>query len=466
MKKNIKIILSLLAFVPVLFFSGCNEPKSVPYLVNLEIWGVFDSSDVFVEAIAEYKKVNPYVGEIKYKKFSPDTYKTELIDALASGQGPDIFLVQNTWLPSFESKLEASPKGLIGLDKIKENFVDVVQSDFVSEDKVYTLPLSVDSMALYYNKSLFNSAGITAPPKTWAEFNDAATKLTKLDAFGSITQSGAAMGTAYNINRSTDILGLLMLQNGAKMTDDNNKEAKINEGVVGSDGSVVRAGEVALGYYAQFAKKDSPLYTWNNDMHYSLDAFSEGNLAMMLNYSWQIDTIKNKNSKLNFDIAPVPQVSDIDPVSYANYWGWGVSKNKVGTKDGLTGRDLPNEARVHESWQFLKFLTMKNSGVIRLYNAFSGNFKDFPINYDPAAKYIEKTNRPAARRDLIDKQKDDPKLGVFAKGNLIAKNWYQKNPDSIEKIFADAIDYVSKGGGRPYDALSLASNRITEIMSR
>lgn len=468
-KMNIKfkILISIALILPVFLFSGCGKPKSVPYLVDLEIWGLFDSSDVFLETITEYKRINPYVGNIKYKKLTPDTYRKELIDALASGQGPDIFIVHNTWLPSFETKLEAAPASLVSLSQVRENFVDVVQNDFVLEDKVYALPLSVDSLALYYNKSLFNVAGITSPPATWTQFNDAVQKLTKMDPFGSITQSGAAMGTSRNINRSTDILSALMLQNDVRMTDENKVESKINQGVAGADGNFTKAGENALGFYAQFAKKDSPLYTWNNEVHYSTDAFAEGRLGMMINYSWQMETLKSKNSKLNFAVASLPQLSLDNPVSFANYWGFGVAKNKTQIQSSNPDqKPVPNEVRTHEAWQFLRFLTMKNNGNVRLFNAYSGNFKDFPINYDPADKYIQNTKKPAARRDLIDKQKDDPNLGVFAKANLIAESWYQKDPDAVEKILGDTIDYVTKGNATLYDALNLASNRITETMKR
>jgi maltose-binding protein MalE len=92
--------------------------------------------------------------------------------------------------------------------------------------------------------------------------------------------------------------------------------AKIDEGVVGSDGNVFQAGEQALSFYTQFAKLSTSTtginqaYTWNSRQHYSTDAFAEGSVAMMFNYSWQMAEIKNKNPKLNFSIASVPQINN------------------------------------------------------------------------------------------------------------------------------------------------------------
>ncbi len=466
MKKiNIKHIILVGLFFSLMIFSGCGTTQSSSYQVNLEIWGLFDDSSIYDPIISAYKDINPHVGEIKYRKFTTDSYDSDLIDAMASGQGPDIFLIQNNWVPSFSSKIEIAPDTIFRDTQIKNNFPDVVYSDFVNQRNVYGVPLSVDSLALYYNRDMFNAAGITSPPKTWEEFNECVKKLTKLDENGNIVQAGAAIGTAYNINRSTDILNLFMLQNGVQMVNDQGTKATIDVGVVDSQGDVVKAGENALGYYAQFANSKSPLYTWNKGLHYSLDAFAENKVAMMFNYSWHIPTLRAKNEKLNFSIAQVPQFNEDNKVNYANYWGYVVSKNK---KSFMTVNnqqvEIPNEIRVYEAWQFLKFLTTANNGVFTLTNARTGTIKDFVVSIDPAVEYLKTTEKPAARRDIIELQKDDSVIGAFAYGNLIARSWFQINPNSIEKILAEAIDSLNRGSSSIYDALSTANNRIDELM--
>lgn len=439
----------------LLLFSGCKKP-SPTYKVNLEIWGVFDSNDAYSEIISEYRRINPFIGDIRYKKFTVDNYEKDLLSALASGQGPDIFMIQNTWLPSFKDKIELAPGQITNEREFRDNFADVAISDFLDEGKIYAVPLSVDSLALYYNKDLFNAEGITSPPATWDEFNEDVKKLTKIDQNGNITQAGAAIGTAYNINRSTDILGLLMLQNGVPMVDEKKTGTKFEEG------------EKAWEYYTQFARSGSSVYTWNPTMHYSLDAFYEGTLAMMFNYSWHYTTIQSKNSKLNFDVASVPQLSSGTPANYANYWGFAVSKNKItqaSSQPSNSNEVIPdNKLRIHEAWQFLKFLAMKNGGNSSLMNGISGNVKEIPLTLDPAKTYLEKTKKPAARRDLIEEQKKDPVLGIFAAGNLIAKSWYQVEPKAIEAILAEAIDAINKGSLPIHEALNTASERINQLM--
>ena len=256
------------------------------------------------------------------------------------------------------------------------------------------------------------------------------------------------------------------------MTSDDNKEATFDN-VINSGANSIRAGENALEFYAQFAKRNSSLYTWNPRMHYSIDSFYEGTTAMMINYSWQYGTIKSKNSKLNFAVAPVPQSALDNPANYANYWAMTVSKNKVLSDDqktklatnGLTEANY-NKVRTYEAWQFLKYLTYKNNGSVTLYNSINGNQASFPTKVDPAEKYLTDTGKPAARRDLIEKQKNDTFLGPFAYGNIIAKSWYQADPAQIEKVLAQMIDSVNLGQSTVYEALQLAANRVSQFMRK
>jgi len=474
-KNKFRIILAVLTVVAVPFFSGCGSSSNPSYLVDLEIWGPLDDSKVYNEIIIKYKKINPHVGDIKYKKFSQATYKQELLDALASGQGPDIFLINNTWLPSFENKLYPAPTPFVSPQDIKNSFPDVVSSDFVSEGKAFAVPLAMDSLQLYYNKDIFNAAGITYPPKNWQEFQDDVKMLTSIDNEGKIVRAGAAIGTGRNISRSADLISLLMLQNGAQLPSKKGELAKFDEGTSSSANrtNFVKAGEMALDFYTQFAKiSDSNgdrnlLYTWNSEQSNSVDVFASGAAAMMFNYSWQDATIKSRNPKLNYDVAPVPQAYQDRPATVADYWGYAVSLNKISGKSSSTQsaeKPVSNDVRAHEAWEFLRFLTLKNNGKVTLYNALNTKSSmDFPMDFDPAADYLEKTSQPAARRDIIESQKNDLFLGPFASGNLIAKSWYQKNPEEVANIFTVMIESVNSGGASLHDALVLAKNRVNGL---
>ena len=443
-KKN--IVLGI--FVPVLafslfgslnaaLFSGCQDPKKGK--ANLEIWNVYDDSDVFAPLIKAFNKDYPNV-KITYHKESQDTYETDLVNALAAGRGPTIFAVQNFWLPKHIDKLAPASSDIFTVKEYQDTFVDVAVNDFVASppsqdqskvlpEQIYAVPLYVDTLALYWNKDIFNSEGIAQPPANWNEFNDTVSQLTKRDESGNIVRSGAAIGTASNVNRASDILGLLMLQTGAKMVDDKKKNATFDQAVTVGN-KTYQPGQSSLEFYTSFANSLKQVYTWNDKMHYSIDAFAEGSAAMMINYSYHIATIEAKDPHLRFAIAPLPQPKDAQvEVNFANYWGLGVSS-------AASANDQ------QYAWIFLKWLT------------------DQP----QSQTYLEKVNRPTARRDLVSWQENDSQLGVFAKQSLSARSWYQKDNLAIEKIFNNMISGVVSGRQTVSDALHQGDQQVTLLM--
>lgn len=397
---------------------------------TLEIWSAYDDQGVYTELIEAYQNVNKRIT-INFQKKSPDTYEQELVNALASGKGPDIFIIHNTWLPKHKTKISPMPQleGFINAQDFQNMFVDVAYQDFVSENKIYAIPLYIDTLALYYNKDFLNSAGISFPPANWDEFMDDVEKLTKKDQWGNIERSGVAMGTAQNINRSTDILALLMLQTGTEMVSQDYRNAVFNQ-ATHLKGESFNPGRDALRFYTDFSNPTKRVYCWNRSMPYSIDAFYQGKAAMMINYSYNIDTIRAKSPYLNFGIAPVPQIKNRDfDINYPNYWALTVSRNSK----------YPEAA-----WQFILYLSQKE------------NLK----------KYSETAKRPVSRRDLIEWQRENPDLGVFANQALSAKSWYQIDSQAIETIFADMVESVVLGAETINQALDKAADQITILMKK
>ncbi|OGN35359.1 MAG: hypothetical protein A3G02_01900 [Candidatus Yanofskybacteria bacterium RIFCSPLOWO2_12_FULL_44_13b] len=396
----------------------------------IEFWGTFDSPVVY-EAIIRDFEAQHQGAKIVYRQFPYEEYEQKLLNSLAAGTGPDLYMIHNTWLPKHGDKLKPLPEKiddlkepLLTVQNLKRDYVDVVFNDFVYSNQIYALPLYVDTLALYYNKDLFNTAGITGPPQTWEEFNRDVELLTKLNSAGDILQSGAAMGTARNINRSTDILQALMIQSGVPMTNADKTQAIFERSAQSLD-----IGERTLQFFTDFANPATRVYAWNDRLHYSVDSFIEGSLAMMLNYSHQADIIKSKNSRLNFAIAPMPQASLTDIKNFANYWGVGVANKSQNS-------DL--------AWQFAAYLTSKEG----------------------ATQYLNNTGRPSARRDLIDLQRSDDDVGVFAVQSLTAKSWYQVDNVAIEKIFADMIEDIYYRRSSIKEALRNAETKVNVLMQK
>lgn len=454
-----KLFALLLVPVSALLLSGCGKDVAVPYKVDLEVWGVFDDSSVYSKKFSAYKGLNAsHVGNMTYRKMSEDTYRDDLVRAFAEGKGPDVFMIRNSWLPLFSNLIAPAPDYQTNEKEFRDAFVDVAADDSIVDGRIYATPLSVDSLALYYNKDIFDAAGITSPPMTWDELLLDSKLLNRVDPYGNMTQSGIALGTAKNINRSTDILLALALQRGAEMQSD-----AFGNTLRISDESVSES----LEFYSQFAAVGSEYYSWNPRQHYSIDAFYEGTLGMMINYSWHADTIRKKNAKLDFSVAPLPQISGAKPSNLANYWTFVVAKNKQ--EPSVSGGQKPsfpagqyNLLRTHESWQFLHYLTFPHpSGSIVLRNPLSPTLSvTAAVKDDPALAYLEETRKPAARRDIVEKQKSDQWLASFAYGNLIAKSWRPGDIEKAEGIIAEAIESVNRGENTPRNALQAAESQV------
>jgi multiple sugar transport system substrate-binding protein len=425
---------------------GCKEDLTKGK-EELVIWGVFDDSDAFTPLIKSFNETYDKVKITYYKKTYTD-YEDDLVDALAAGRGPDIFMIENTWLPKHVDKIAPIPstskysgENSMTVREFKDAFVDVAAQDFIyaptDEDGnslgeyIYALPLFVDTLALYWNKDIFNSAGISTPPKDWNEFNEMVEKLTKRDESNNILLSGASIGTVKNINRGSDILMMLMLQTGAEMVSEKKDEATFDKSVL-AQGQLYQPGLNSLQFYTNFADPSKKSYTWNNNLDYSIDAFAQGKSAMMINYSFHISTVKAKQPHLRFGIAPIPQPKDsqID-VTYPNYWGMTVSANTTANKQLY-------------AWIFLKWLTSQTQ----------------------AQQYLDKTERPTARRDLVDYQQKSLELGVYAKQSLSARSWYQVDNLDITAIFDEMINSVNNGQLDASRALSQAASQVSNLMEK
>jgi multiple sugar transport system substrate-binding protein len=422
--------------------------------VTLNYWRVFDGNDDFAEIIEKYNAQHPYV-KINYRKLRYEEYENALLEALAEDRGPDIFSIHNSWVRKYESKIEPMPletnmvipveQGAVrteiipekvvnkspSLRDIRQGFVDVVYSDVVIDDKVYGLPLSVDTLAMYYNQDLFDQAGVTEVPKYWnRDFQQTVKKLTKQDLKGNILQSGVALGESENIERYSDILAVLMMQNGATMMNENGQVLfhTIPE-VFKTQG--YNPGLMALRFYSDFANPVKEVYCWNADMDDSIEMFASGKLAIMFGYSYHLPTIKTMASKLNFLVEPLPQIEGATiPTNMANYWVETVSKKSKNK---------------NEAWDFIKFMAKAEN----------------------VESYLEKTNKPTALRSLINSQKEDLEISVFADQLLTAKSWYRgKNPVLAEEFLGDMIsDVLNTSEDKTMEVINLYANRIQQTVN-
>lgn len=450
------LIIGVLAFAVIAGFlfwkfgpSFNKKPEEkIPVVIN--VWGLWENEDLMKPVIDEYKKNKPDVT-VNYIYQSSQNYRTRTQTRIQAGEGPDIYMINNSWTPMFlkSASITPAPKEIFTPQEYSQIFYPVVKDDFTNYPKIkaeveassnipdknkaladefnlkgqiYGIPRGIDGLALYYNVDILNAAGIGVP-KSWNEFRDAAFKLTVADQTNVIKTAGSAIGLTGNVDHWPDILGLLFLQQpGARIE-------------IPSDSN----GADVLRFYTDFAKV-STTRIWDSTFEPSTQAFAAGKVAFYFGPSWRAHELRQMNPRLNFRIAPVPQLAG-KQVAWANYWGYTVSSKSK----------FPNE-----SWEFLKFLTSQEAEKI-LYQK---------------ASETRLFGLPYSRVDLQKELVNDPLSGAFVAQGPYYKSWYLNSSthdqginDEMIKYFEDAVN-ATVNNNDPQSALQTTTKGIQQVLDK
>lgn len=398
-----------------------------PKEVTLVYWGLWESKSVTESIIAEFQKENPHI-KIDYSQQYHKDYRERLQSALAQGRGPDTFRFHNTWLPMFKNELASVPPDVFDSTNFEATFYPVVREDLRLGVNYYGIPLMFDCLSLFINDEIFKSAG-KSPPKSWDELRKTAIELTVYDSAGKIKTAGVALGETANIDHWSDILALMMLQNGANLEN----PAACTQGAEGE----ICLGADALTFYTLFSTTDR---VWDKTLPPSTYAFATGKVAMILAPSWRVFNIKEINPGLQFEIVSVPQLPGTK-ISWASYWVEGVSKKSQ---------------HQEEAWKFLKFLSKKET-MQKLYSeaAKTRLFGEIP-----------------SRVDMADLYQSDPYVAPFLEQAPYAQSWYLASRtwdnginEKMIKYFEDAVNSVLEGKTTK-EALQTCAQGVSQILSQ
>lgn len=148
-----------------------------------------------MEAIAKaYEAKHPDV-KIKVQVTGWDEYWTKLEAAATGGALPDVFWMHSTRFNDYASNgmlLEMGPTIGDGYKNFPQDLVKLYELD----GKNYAVPKDYDTIAVFYNKALFDKAGVPYPDGTWdwAKYLETAKKLTKDGVYGVAAPMDAQQG--------------------------------------------------------------------------------------------------------------------------------------------------------------------------------------------------------------------------------------------------------------------------------
>lgn len=184
-RKTAAIIGSIGVFLLVagFFFSitGCGDGKktvSESSEVRLEFWNTMEGPEASImpELIKIFEEKNPGIL-VDSKKVDFYKAREKFKESIKAGSGPDLMRADRFWLTDFvEQSVVAEIKGSTIKEEL-EDMVPVAKGVVTHRGKYWAMPISVDCLAMFYNKKHFKEKGLKVP-KDFDEFTAAAAKLT------------------------------------------------------------------------------------------------------------------------------------------------------------------------------------------------------------------------------------------------------------------------------------------------
>ena len=263
----------ILAFVA----AGCGQAATT---IEYSIWGdpaELASQQAIVDAFHE---ANPSIT-VKVTVSDWDTYWDKLQTGLAGGAAPDVFAMDGPLFPDFQSRgVLLDLKSYVEKDKYDlTQLADQGVKDFTTADGgQYGLPRDLNVIVLYYNKAMFDEAGVAYPDDTWdwAKLVEAAHKLTlDKDGDGTTDQWGLYTETTDMENYWSS----LVWQNGGDIIAPDGKST-----LLGSEEAVGGLQFLQDLIWKEKVVPEPALFAETGD------AFEQGQAAMEANGSWLVPT--------------------------------------------------------------------------------------------------------------------------------------------------------------------------------
>lgn len=313
MFKNILLGAGVLAgLLTVLIFSGrlpIGGGESVP-TGEVNIWGTVSSD--FMEPLLQQYNISAKTYRVSYREINEARFVSTLVDALANGNGPDMILAPYQIILSQTSRLYPYPLTSITEKTYKDAYVDGA-SVFWSPYGALALPVSIEPMVLFYNRTLLSKHGISNPPTYWDDFVDIAPKLTvKKD--GNFLESAISLGSYNNVPYTKDILVTIVGQLGqVPLLQEFGPSGPIYNVFINTPlptKQEVLPLVTATRFITQFVDPSKTTYTWSQFLGSATDLFIAEKLAMYVGYSGEQSGLQSSNQKLDLGMTYLPQIKD------------------------------------------------------------------------------------------------------------------------------------------------------------
>jgi multiple sugar transport system substrate-binding protein len=278
----------------------------------------------FADVKKEFEAANPGIT-VKFEVVPWDVLLQKLTTDITAGTNADLSIIGTRWLIDFVQQDVAEPlDGYIKPD-FKDRFIDTFLSPSIMEGKTYGLPIAASARAMYYNKELFEKAGIAKPPATWTELQEDARKI---KALGSGTFGFGLQGKEIE----TDVYYYYAMW--SQGTEILNKDGTSGLGTPG-------ALEAAKLYKSMIDEGLTEPGVTSNNREDVQNLFKQGKVGMMITAPFLSNQIKDEAPNLKYGVAAIPD-------------GPTGARGTYGVTDSIIM--FKNSKNKDEAWKLLDFL--------------------------------------------------------------------------------------------------------------
>lgn len=300
--------------------------------VTLTFWQFSVKDEILSDLIEQFERENPHIT-VKAQTLTWDYGLDKIVTSLAAKNAPDVFELGSTWLPQFidsDALYDLTPD----FKDVKDEYI--FWEPVVRGQKIYGAPWLLGTRVLFYNKDLFEEAGLKPdkPPQNWNELIESAARINALSA----ETYGFAIYVGEEYTPWQEFLPFVWSRGGSVLSADYTR-AEFSS-------SEVRD---TFRFYRELKK-----HSFIERQSQVNKSFAEGKVGMQISGAWNLLLIPRINPALDYGVALVP---GYDEASERVSFGGG--EMLVINKD--TAR--PDAAR-----KFLKFL-LREENMMRVVRA-------------------------------------------------------------------------------------------------
>ncbi|MCL4545500.1 MAG: ABC transporter substrate-binding protein [Chloroflexi bacterium] len=315
---------------------------------------------LFDQLAQQFEQANPGIAVTVQNETSTQYDTTVISTWAASGSLPDVFY-NRTFYTAFRAYQgwTVSLDSYIQRDKVSlSQYYPVEMQNCTWQSKIQSLPYDWSVFAIYYNKDMFKSAGVTPPPPdgnwTWNDLRSMAQHFTK-------TASGRQVQWGYNGQPNGWVSFGVLEANGGQILSADLKKCIIAD----------QQNASTLQFFNDLVHK------WHvspgpGDISQAVqDPFASGLVAMEYQGSWAVlNTRSLIGSRFDWDVAPLPKGSTgkLPTTGAGGAWSIGVNSKQ---KDG--------------AWNLVKFITSAKADSFLV----SQQVGSVPGNIDASSAYLK-----------------------------------------------------------------------------